>query len=490
MSPQAPKSVGRYAVHAELASGGMASVYYARLLGPSGFARTVVVKRPHPQYAREKDFAMMFIDEARVASRIRHANVVSTLDVIETQDELALVMDYVHGEALSRLSAASKRKGERVPLRIAAAILIDALHGLHAAHEATDEEGKPLGIVHRDVSPQNILVGADGITRIVDFGIAKATGRLLTTRDGSIKGKYAYMAPEQIRGEKVSRQTDIFAASIVFWELLTGTGLFRGATEGEEIYKAMEGVTPAPSSIVPEVPAAFDAIVLRGLERDPAKRYPTAREMAADLEKAAPAVRPSEIGAWVQRLAGEVLSARAAVIAQMEKTARSDEIVEGPRLVGAAVSSPSGASATSGANVASQISNVAMVSERAASPPSLGGGAGRAARGRVAWFGVGVVLIGALFGVRSFLWRSVAANPPPPLAPMSASAPLASTPAPPEPSATAVETPHAAASSPAPAASTSAKPRPGGKRQNPPGSCNPPYTIDSQGREIFKLQCL
>src|SRR5258705_6769274 len=162
----ASRVIGRYAVHGEIASGGMASVRFARLLGPAGFARTVAVKRPHPHLVKDPEFANMFIDEARLAARIRHPNVVSTLDVIQTGDDLVLVMDYVHGEALSKLASAAKSAGERIPVTIAAAITIDALHGLHAAHEATDDAGRPLGIVHRDVSPQNILVGMDGITRI------------------------------------------------------------------------------------------------------------------------------------------------------------------------------------------------------------------------------------------------------------------------------------------------------------------------------------
>ena len=156
-------------------------------------------------------------------------------------------MDYVHGESLWKLVRALKERNERVPVPIAAAILVDTLHGLHAAHEATDERGAPLGIVHRDVSPQNILVGADGVTRLVDFGIAKAAGRLHSTRDSSVKGKYAYMAPEQVRGEPVSRLTDTYAAAIVFWELLTGERLFVGKTEAETIHKCLVARVQPPS---------------------------------------------------------------------------------------------------------------------------------------------------------------------------------------------------------------------------------------------------
>src|SRR5580704_4176495 len=169
-----PQVIGRYAIYDEIASGGMASVHFGRFAGASGFARTVAIKRAHPHLAREPEFVLMFLDEARLAARIRHPNVVATIDVLSTPNDLALVMEYVHGESLWRLIRSAQEQGERAPLPIAAAILIDTLHGLHAAHEATDEQGAPLGIVHRDVSPQNILVGADGISRLVDFSIAKA----------------------------------------------------------------------------------------------------------------------------------------------------------------------------------------------------------------------------------------------------------------------------------------------------------------------------
>jgi serine/threonine protein kinase len=472
----------------------MASVFYARLLGPSGFARTVAVKRPHPQLAREHDFAMMFIDEARVASRVRHPNVVSTLDVIETPSELALVMDYVHGESLSKLSAAARKGGERVPLAIAAAILIDSLHGLHAAHEAKDEQGHPLGIVHRDVSPQNVLVGADGITRIVDFGIAKAAGRLLTTRDGAVKGKYAYMAPEQIRGEALSRQTDIYAASILLWELLTGEGLFRGGSEAEEIYKCMEGVVEAPSRRDPSIPAAFDAIVLRGLARNPAERYPTARDMAADVERASPAVRPSEIGAWVQRLAGDALAARAAVIAEMEASGRDAE----QESVGLPLTAASESPTSAGGRVRvlvpdrehSQLSHPGVVAERGQSAT-----AGSRVPRRLALVAFGVILVLGTYGSLSIGRRSppaAASNAPPPpdvirnspaAIPPRADAPVASTVA---------SSPTGAPTKPAASASAVARPAaraPGRGSKQTPG-CDPPYIVDSQGREIFKLQCL
>jgi eukaryotic-like serine/threonine-protein kinase len=196
----APIRVGRYALFDALASGGMATVYLGRLTGAAGFSRTVAVKRLHPNFAKEADFVGMLVDEARLAGRIRHPNVVPTLDVVQLPDELMLVMEYVHGEALSKLLRNVAAAKAQIPLPIASSIMIGSLHGLHAAHEATDERGAPLEIIHRDVSPQNILVGVDGNPRILDFGVARATGRIQATGDGKLKGKLAYMAPEQLRG--------------------------------------------------------------------------------------------------------------------------------------------------------------------------------------------------------------------------------------------------------------------------------------------------
>ncbi|HEY2512671.1 MAG TPA: serine/threonine-protein kinase, partial [Polyangiaceae bacterium] len=313
--------MGRYDIFGEIASGGMASVYFARQGGPSGFSRTVAIKRAHPHLSRDPDFALMFLDEARLASRIRHPNVVSTIDVLQTSSDLALVMDYVHGESLWKLMSRLREREERVPLPVAAAILVDALHGLHAAHEATDERGEPLGIVHRDVSPQNILVGTDGITRLVDFGIAKAAGRLHSTKDSSVKGKFAYMAPEQVRGEPVSRLTDTYAASIVLWELVTGERLFVGKSDAETIHKCLVARARPPSMFHPDLPRAIDDIVKRGLSREPAKRYQTARELALDIEACVPAIRPSEVGAWVERVAGDTLAARGRLLSDIERGA-------------------------------------------------------------------------------------------------------------------------------------------------------------------------
>jgi eukaryotic-like serine/threonine-protein kinase len=298
----------------------MATVYLGRLVGPVGFSRTVAIKRLHPQFARDPEFVAMFLDEARVAARIRHPNVVPTLDVVATEGELFLVMDYVQGEALSQLFRAVRSKGGAVPAPVAVNILLGVLHGLHAAHEATNERGEALGIVHRDVSPQNVLVGTDGVPRLVDFGVAKAVGRLQTTREGQLKGKAAYMAPEQVRGGEVTRQADVFAASVVLWEALTGRRLFQGNSDAETIYRLLDAEIEPPSQITPSIPAALDAVVLRGLARNAANRYESALAMALDLEKTVGMVSSREVGAWVHEMAGARLDERNQQVLAIEQS--------------------------------------------------------------------------------------------------------------------------------------------------------------------------
>src|SRR5277367_6228356 len=219
--------LGRYALYEKIASGGMASIHIGRLLGPVGFSRTVAVKRMHAHFSEDPDFVSMFLDEARLAARIQHPNVVPTLDVVATDGETFLVMEYVQGESLARLLRSVRSIMTPADTHVIATIMAGVLHGLHAAHEAKNEQGEPLGIVHRDVSPQNILVGTDGVPRVLDFGVAKAVGRLQTTREGQSKGKLSYMAPEQLHGAGVTRQTDVYAAAVVTWEALTGKRLFQ-----------------------------------------------------------------------------------------------------------------------------------------------------------------------------------------------------------------------------------------------------------------------
>jgi eukaryotic-like serine/threonine-protein kinase len=324
-----PRLVGRYAIYGEIASGGMASVHYGRLIGPAGFSRTVAIKRLHAQFAKDPDFVGMFLDEARLASRIRHPNVVSILEVVAEEGELFLVMDFVQGEALSRL-VRTVRGG--MPIPIAVSIVVGVLEGLHAAHEARGELDMPLSIVHRDVSPQNILVGVNGVAHLIDFGVAKAVGNSRMTRDGHIKGKIAYMAPEQIVSAPIDRRADVYSAGVILWEALTGTRLFSTAeTEVSLLHQALYGTVEPPSIHRRDVSPELDAIVLRGLAREPDQRFATARDMAQALEQAVASAAPRDVGLWVQATAGASLRNRAARVAEIEASSHVAPVDQGAR---------------------------------------------------------------------------------------------------------------------------------------------------------------
>ena len=216
-------TVGRYMLFGAIGAGGMATVHIGRRLGAGGFARLVAIKRLHPHLAEEREVVHAFLDEARIAARVTHPNVVSIHDVVLDGDEVLLVMEYVPGRSLAQLSTAERKEGRSVPPAVAGTIALDLLRGLQAAHDARDERGRPLGLIHRDVSPHNLLIGGDGVARVLDFGIAKALGRMQTTATGAVKGKLAYMAPERL-GEQAATTTsvDIYAAAMVVWEMLAG----------------------------------------------------------------------------------------------------------------------------------------------------------------------------------------------------------------------------------------------------------------------------
>jgi eukaryotic-like serine/threonine-protein kinase len=311
-------NLGRYALFGEIAQGGMATVHLARQLGPVGFARTVAIKRLHPHLAKDPDFVAMFLEEARLAARVHHPNVVSTLDVVSDDGELFLVMEYVPGESLSRLVRKTRDTGNRVPPRYVIGLMCGALEGLHAAHEAKSEKGVALGMVHRDVSPQNIHCGVDGIPRVLDFGIAKATNRVQETRTDQIKGKVAYMSPEQLAKGPIDRRADVYSACVVLWEALTGQRLFKADDIPSLVYSIMNDVVQPPSEVAPELPKELDAIIMKGLDRESTNRWESARELAAQLEKVVRAAPAREIGAWIEETAGEALQYRLDLVHRIE----------------------------------------------------------------------------------------------------------------------------------------------------------------------------
>ncbi|WP_394843775.1 serine/threonine protein kinase [Pendulispora brunnea] len=320
---QQPLTLGRYTLFRELAAGGMATVYLGRVRGAVGFGRTVAIKRLHPHLARDPELVSRFVDEARLVARVHHPNVVPTLDVVAQDGEIFLVLEYVKGESLAGLLRASVLAGTTIPVGVALSVLAGALNGLHAAHEARDEKGEPLHIVHRDVSPQNVLVGADGIARVLDFGVAKAQGRLFgTTRDGHLKGKVPYMAPEQISGA-ATQQTDVYAAGVVLWETLACRGLFRHENELQLLQAIMTEQVAPPSRFNPSVPPEVDRITMKALARDPAQRYANAHAMAEDIDASGLVASSMRVAEWVRSIAGPALAARTELVAQVEGTEHS-----------------------------------------------------------------------------------------------------------------------------------------------------------------------
>jgi serine/threonine-protein kinase len=249
----------------------MASVYLAQARGSSGFEKWVALKVIHPHIARNKHFVEMFLDEARITARLNHPNICSVFDFGEARETYYIAMEFLQGEPL-RSVVRRNNADSLLPVELAVRIVADAARGLHAAHELTDDEGEPLGLVHRDVSPQNIFVLYDGMAKVVDFGIAKARDKLSQTHTGEFKGKLAYMAPEQLDASTVDRRTDVFALGVVLWEMTTGSRLFKRDTEARTMSAVLRDPVPRPSDLREAFPPMLEGIVMRALERDPEKR--------------------------------------------------------------------------------------------------------------------------------------------------------------------------------------------------------------------------
>lgn len=311
-------SSSRYELLVKIASGGMATVYVGRLRGAVGFWRLVAIKRAHPHLLEDPAFKQMLIEEARLASRIHHPNVVAVLDVEELSGELRLVMDYVEGASLADLLVAGASEGRPIPARLAVRIALDACAGLLAAHELRDEDGSMLHIVHRDVSPQNILVGLDGMGRLSDFGIAKHARSGVSTTTGSLKGKLGYMSPEYIETGVFDVRGDVFAMGVVVWEALANRKLFRGTNEVETLRRIVDCQVPPLSSVAPWVGGRLDTVVAAALAKSPEERFQTAGAFAAALETVARKDdligSHAEVAAFVKALWGARLDARRAEV--------------------------------------------------------------------------------------------------------------------------------------------------------------------------------
>lgn len=474
-----------YELGFRLGVGGMAVVRYGRRSGVGGFTQSVAIKELHPHLAENKDAVAAFLDEARLAARVVHPNVVPTIDVVQEGDKIWMVMPYVEGLALNQLVKETLRSGGVIEQRIAVAIILDVLAGLGAVHNARDERGTPLGIVHRDVSPQNVLVGVDGTARVVDLGIAKARSRLQETRDGQVKGKLSYMAPEQLGGE-ASPSADLYSAAVVFWELLSSRRLFDGDNEMELVGRVLDGVSTRPLG-----PEPIADVVMKALALDPSKRFATVTEMADALTAAAAGdiATRAEVGAWVEDVARDVLASRRQLAAEMTAEAEMTSL---------------GAPAEQSSTM-NRITSTVVLPQTVSSPTEL------RRRRLLAPMGLAAVACAILTSAGIARWRHQRALPEP-----SADLPIARlessllTPVPAPAMSATVATTTLTNADPTPAVISAARPSPA-RKASPKASpkapssvmvtqatatpaattiCDPPFTIDASGVRHYKRECI
>lgn len=302
--------VGPYRIVALLARGGMAELYLARKTGIGGFERFVVVKRIHPHLSDDEDFRAMFLLEARVAAALSHPNIVQVFDAGEHDGTYYFAMEYIHGEDLRKILRAAAKAHHGIDMGVPLSIMASVCAGLHHAHEKCGPDGESLGIVHRDVSPANVIVSYEGLVKVVDFGIARAANSSSVTRAGQRKGKCAYMSPEQAMGRQVDRRSDVFSIGILLWELTTLRRLFKGESDIAIMNSIIHDPIPLPSSVSPEYPPALEAIVMTALAKDPEDRYETALELQLALEAFAAAHQLDTSATAVRTVMVELLGFR------------------------------------------------------------------------------------------------------------------------------------------------------------------------------------
>ncbi len=451
------RTVGRYEISEPFAAGGMATVHAARLHGPGGFRRVVAAKRLHADLAHDPAFVATLLDEARLSARIRSVHVVPVTDVVRDGAELLLVMDYIDGVPLSAVMDA------RPSPAVAVAIVRDVLAGLGAAHEARTENGERLALVHRDVSPQNVIVGSDGLARLLDFGVAFALGRSQSTRDGQRKGKLAYMSPEQLADDDVDLRTDLHAAAMLLWELLAGRPLRPRTSSASWMQWAH-----SPSPRLPEAGALAD-VLDRALAVAPSARFASAGEMTRAIVEAQAPAAAAEVATWIAGAAPAVLAERRAIVAAAEQA-------------------PTPAPAADGTTLSR------TTAEAPAAP--------RTGRRRLA---LALVTLAALAGGFA-LGR---ATPPAAVeaAPLPRLAPSVAAPATTAPDSHAAETPAVPSAQPAPSAANTSSavaartvaPGPTAPRARaarpasssaPRPACDPPYVLDARGVRTYREECL
>jgi serine/threonine-protein kinase len=381
---------GRYQLLKKLAAGGMGQVFLART-GEAGFEKLVVLKSILPHLVEDQEFYEMFSDEAKVSMRLNHPNIVQIFEFGQERGIHFLVMEYVAGEDIRKMVKRIGQQGSTLPLGGILRVIADAAAGLDYAHKATDAKGQPLGIIHRDVSPQNVLVGFDGAVKLIDFGVAKAAGRAQHTATGILKGKFPYMSPEQAEGDELDPRSDIFAIGIVLWELLTGRRLFKGESDTATQKLVRTCSVPAPSTLGAGLPQDLDAIVLKSLAKNRNDRFPDAGAMRMAIEdfitkKGIPA-SPAHLVSFLRPFYIER-------IAQEQNADSLDELKDESQLDWSKAGTPGTGK--------SQAHQPGRVTE--AAPPKKSGGS-------KVWLGLGAV---AVLGVGGFgVWKSM--QPPAPV---------------------------------------------------------------------------
>jgi serine/threonine-protein kinase len=279
-----PTSLGRYEICGKLGEGGMATVYLGHLRGPKGFARTVAVKMLRPEYAGDPNFVAMFIDEANLVAKLAHPNIVQVYELGEEEGQLFIAMEMLFGESLAAVWAECLSRNARLRGDLIAWIGARVAEGLHHAHELCDADGTRQNLIHRDVNPANVFITYDGHVKLLDFGLVKAVRKVSQTQMGVVKGKLAYLSPEQITGQTLDRRSDIFSLAATLYELSTNQRLFKRDTDEETINAVRDALVPDPTSAVADYPSLLWLVLRRALAREPNDRYPTAQELARDLD--------------------------------------------------------------------------------------------------------------------------------------------------------------------------------------------------------------
>src|SRR5690554_3192865 len=329
--PSSPQPMfGRYELVAHLATGGMAEIFLARERGLAGLERLVVIKRILPTLAGDASFVDMFLREARIIARLSHPNVIQIFELGEENGNYYIAMEYIHGSTVREMQVLAEKAGSVLPVEVTCSVLDQAARGLHAAHELRGLDGNPLGLIHRDISPHNLMCTTEGFVKVLDFGVAKASRGVEATHSGHLKGKFAYMSPEQCQGHKLDRRADVFALGIVIWESLTGKRLFKREKDLDMMRAVVQEPSPAPSDYNARVPAGIDRVVLRALHKDREQRYQTAEAFRSDLMQACrdERIRYGEdiLAKYLEELAGVELKSRQATLQDaLERSLTSNE---------------------------------------------------------------------------------------------------------------------------------------------------------------------